>query len=90
MRHNYGQVFVLMGGWSNERDVSLVSGQCVFNSLEFSGINVVKLDLKKFDQVCRYLKKFKPDVIVNCAAMVGGVHSNNTKPNRALCFFLIT
>ena len=26
------------------------------------------------------LKKFKPDVIVNCAAMVGGVHSNNTKP----------
>ena len=39
-----------------------------------------KLDLKKFNQIVRYLKKFKPDVIVNCAAMVGGVHSNNTKP----------
>ena len=42
--------------------------------------NRKKLDLKKFDQIARYLKKFKPDVIVNCAAMVGGVHSNNTKP----------
>jgi len=39
-----------------------------------------KLNLKKFNQIVRYLKKFKPDVIVNCAAMVGGVHSNNTKP----------
>ena len=42
--------------------------------------NRKKLDLKKFDHIVRYLKKFKPDVIVNCAAMVGGVHSNNTKP----------
>ena len=42
--------------------------------------NRKKLDLKKFYQIVRYLKKFKPDVIVNCAAMVGGVHSNNTKP----------
>jgi len=42
--------------------------------------NRKKLDLKKFNQIVRYLKKFKPDVIVNCAAMVGGVHSNNTKP----------
>ena len=42
--------------------------------------NRKKLDLKKFNQIVKYLKKFKPDVIVNCAAMVGGVHSNNTKP----------
>ena len=42
--------------------------------------NRKKLDLKKFDHIVRYLKKFKPDVIVNCAAMVGGVQSNNTKP----------
>ena len=47
MRHNYGKVLVLMGGWSNERDVSLVSGQCVLNSLKFSGVNVIKLDLQK-------------------------------------------
>ena len=59
MRHNYGKVLVLMGGWSNERDVSLVSGKCVFNSLKFSGIDVVKLDLKKnnFNEI----KKILPD-----------------------------
>lgn len=38
------------------------------------------LDLKKFNQIINYLNKYKPDVIVNCAAMVGGVNSNNTKP----------
>ena len=38
------------------------------------------LDLKKFNQIVNYLNKYKPDVIVNCAAMVGGVNSNNTKP----------
>jgi len=59
MRNNYGKVLVLMGGWSNERDVSLVSGQCVFNSLKFSGINVVKLDLQKFN--FKEIKKILPD-----------------------------
>ena len=38
------------------------------------------LDLKKFNQIKNFLNKYKPDVIVNCAAMVGGVNSNNTKP----------
>ena len=47
MRNNYGKVLVLMGGWSNERDVSLVSGECVLNSLKSSGVNALKLDLKK-------------------------------------------
>lgn len=42
--------------------------------------NRKKLDLKKFNQIKNYLDKYKPDVIVNCAAMVGGVNSNNTKP----------
>lgn len=42
--------------------------------------NRKKLDLKKFNQIINYLNKYKPDVIVNCAAMVGGVNSNNTKP----------
>ena len=59
MRHNYGKVLVLMGGWSNERDVSLVSGECVFNSLKYSGIDVVKLDLKKFN--FKEINKILPD-----------------------------
>ena len=59
MMHNYGKVLVLMGGWSNERDVSLVSGRCVFNSLKFSGIDVVKLDLQKFN--FKEINKILPD-----------------------------
>jgi len=59
MRHNYGKVLVLMGGWSNERDVSLVSGRCVFNSLKFSGVNVIKLDLQK--NSFKKIKEILPD-----------------------------
>ena len=59
MRHNYGKVLVLMGGWSNERDVSLVSGQCVLNSLKFSGVNVIKLDLQK--NTLKKINEISPD-----------------------------
>ena len=59
MKHNYGKVLVLMGGWSNERDVSLISGRCVFDSLKFSGVNVVKLDLQK--NSFKKIKEILPD-----------------------------
>jgi len=59
MKHNYGKVLVLMGGWSNERDVSLISGRCVFDSLKFSGVNVVKLDLQK--NIFKKIKEILPD-----------------------------
>jgi GDP-L-fucose synthase len=39
-----------------------------------------KIDLSKYNQIYKYLKDCRPDVIVNCAAMVGGVYSNSTKP----------
>jgi GDP-L-fucose synthase len=39
-----------------------------------------EVDLRKYNQIYKYLKDCRPDVIVNCAAMVGGVYSNNTKP----------
>ena len=47
MKKEYGKVLVLMGGWSNERDISLISGKYVFESLKNSGIDVSQLDLKK-------------------------------------------
>ena len=47
MKKEYGKVLVLMGGWSNERDISLISGKYVFESLKNSGIDVSELDLKK-------------------------------------------
>ena len=47
MKKEYGKVLVLMGGWSNERDISLISGKYVFESLKNSGIDVSQLDLRK-------------------------------------------
>ena len=47
MNRDYGKILVLMGGWSNEREISLISGESVFNSLITSGLDVIKLDLNK-------------------------------------------
>jgi D-alanine-D-alanine ligase len=40
-------VVVLMGGWSAEREVSLVSGAAVSESLIESGKRVTSIDLKR-------------------------------------------
>ena len=41
----YGRVAVLMGGWSGERVISLLSGQAVLDSLLRSGVDAVPIDL---------------------------------------------
>ena len=41
----YGRVAVLMGGWSGEREISLASGQAVFQALQRAGVDVVAIDL---------------------------------------------
>ncbi len=40
----FGKVAVVMGGWSAERDVSLMSGQCVLDGLIAAGINAHAVD----------------------------------------------
>ncbi len=40
-------VAVLMGGISNERDISLKTGEAVFNALKRRGYNVVKIDINE-------------------------------------------
>lgn len=40
----FGKVAVVMGGWSAERDVSLMSGQQVFEALHSAGINAHAVD----------------------------------------------
>ena len=59
MMEKYGKVLVLMGGWSNEREISLVSGNFVYNSLIKSGVNTIKLDLTKNN--LNEIKKTSPD-----------------------------
>ncbi|MDH5433479.1 MAG: D-alanine--D-alanine ligase [Gammaproteobacteria bacterium] len=42
----YGKVAVLLGGYSAEREVSLSSGEAIYNALVSRGIDTVKIDLK--------------------------------------------
>jgi D-alanine-D-alanine ligase len=41
----YGRVAVLMGGWSDEREISLASGNAVLQALLRSGVDAVPIDL---------------------------------------------
>ena len=59
MTEKYGKVLVLMGGWSNEREISLVSGSYVYDSLIKSGVNAIKLDLTKNN--LNEIEKISPD-----------------------------
>ena len=59
MKRDYGKVLVIMGGWSNEREISLISGKSVFNSLVTSGLDVIELDLKR-DNISE-IKELNPD-----------------------------
>lgn len=56
-------VVVLMGGWSAEREVSLVSGRAVAEALGKRGYRVSELDVKR--DVAGTLAQLKPDVAFN-------------------------
>tara|TARA_B100000780_G_scaffold266724_1_gene223154 strand:- start:554 stop:1513 length:960 start_codon:yes stop_codon:yes gene_type:complete len=43
-----------------------------------------KLDLENLDRVHKFIKRNKPDVIINCAGKVGGILANNTYPTEFL------
>lgn len=42
---HFGKVVVLYGGWSSEREISLLSGQAVLSSLQKMGIDAIGLDV---------------------------------------------
>lgn len=65
-----GHVVVLKGGLSSERDVSLVSGQAVSESLRRMGVNITEIDVDN-DVVLR-LQEAKPDLVVNMLHGKGG------------------
>ncbi len=56
-------VAVLMGGWSNERLVSLMSGEGVAKALEERGHRVTRIDMDR--DVAAKLAAAKPDVVFN-------------------------
>ncbi len=57
-------IVVLMGGWSSERPVSLMSGKGVADALEERGFTrVTRLDMER--NVAARLAELKPDVVFN-------------------------
>lgn len=56
-------VAVLMGGWSAEREVSLVTGAGVADALEKKGYRVTRIDMDR--NIAARLAEVKPDVVFN-------------------------
>jgi D-alanine-D-alanine ligase len=63
-------VAVLMGGWSNERPVSLMSGNGVADALEKLGYQVSRVDMDR--NVAQVLAALRPDVVFNALHGVPG------------------
>lgn len=63
-------VAVLMGGWSNEREVSLTSGRGVAEALRSRGHRVTEVDMDR--DVAARLNDAKPDVVFNALHGVPG------------------
>ena len=63
-------VAVLMGGWSNERPVSLMSGNGVADALEGQGYKVSRVDMDR--NVAQVLVGLRPDVVFNALHGVPG------------------
>jgi D-alanine-D-alanine ligase len=63
-------VAVLMGGWSNEREVSLKSGEGVALALESRGHRVTRIDMGR--DVAQRLTQAAPDVVFNALHGVPG------------------
>ena len=59
------KVMVLMGGFSAEREVSLVSGKGVAEALKKEGYQVYAYDLKNVEDFILEIKANRPDVIFN-------------------------
>jgi D-alanine-D-alanine ligase len=63
-------IAVLMGGWANEREVSLMSGNGVADALESRGHRVTRIDMDR--QVAARIAEANPDVVFNALHGVPG------------------
>ena len=63
-------IVVLMGGWANERPVSLMSGEGVAKALESRGHRVTRIDMDR--QVAARIAEAAPDVVFNALHGVPG------------------
>lgn len=63
-------IAVLMGGWANEREVSLMSGNGVADALESRGHRVTRIDMDR--KVAARIAEAAPDVVFNALHGVPG------------------
>ena len=63
-------IAVLMGGWANERPVSLMSGEGVAKALEARGHRVTRIDMDR--SVAARIAEIAPDVVFNALHGVPG------------------
>ncbi len=56
------RVVVVSGGWSSEREISLLSGRNVYEALRRQGVEAVSFDLASPDKLSALLKE-KPDLV---------------------------
>ena len=68
--HKFGRVAVLYGGDSAEREVSLSSGQAIFDALQVRGVDVVLIDA--VDDVVSKIQKAQADRIFIALHGAGG------------------
>ena len=94
----FQKIIVVAGGWSDEREISLMSGKNVYSCLRKNKFNVKFFNLKKNN--IEQIFNFRPDIIFNSLhgeyGEDGGLNSlaqkNNTKISHsgaissALCF----
>jgi D-alanine-D-alanine ligase len=67
------RIVVLMGGWSEEREVSLSSAQGVMKALKELGYQVFSIDVTRdIAQLVQQLIKYQPDVVFNILHGTGG------------------
>ena len=59
----FNHICVLKGGWSNEREVSLVSGAAIASALRNTGYIVTEIDAQP--NIYEVLKELKPDAVFN-------------------------
>ena len=63
-------IAVLMGGWAQEREVSLASGKACAEALEANGHRVTRIDMDR--QVAARLAEAAPDIVFNALHGVPG------------------
>ena len=63
MTKNKQHIAVLMGGWNSEREVSLRSGEAVYQALINLGYGATKIDFDR--NIVAKLNEVKPDIVFN-------------------------